>query len=80
MHRHHLGIDADTITAIWVNGLGDLNKGQRRRVVGVKILTDRVRSFKDIEMFRASHVVLCYRRGIDDAMKMVKGSRLCEIG
>lgn len=55
MHGHHLGVYAHTISAVWVEALGDFNERQRRRCGRVKVVANRVRSLVDVQRVRAGH-------------------------
>lgn len=55
MHRHHLGVDADSIFTEGVQAVGDLDERERGRRFRVEILLDRVGSFVHIEGIWVRH-------------------------
>lgn len=57
MHRHHLGVDADSIFPEGVQAVGDLHEGQWGRRFWIKVLLDRVGPFVHVEGIWARHGV-----------------------
>jgi hypothetical protein len=55
MHSHHLCIDPHAILVVGVEVLWELNQGQWRLRIRVKVLLERVLPEVDIELIRVHH-------------------------
>lgn len=55
MHRHHLGVDANSIFTEGIQAVGDLDEGKWGRRFRVEIPLDGVGSFVHVERIWARH-------------------------